>query len=285
VRVSAEEWAARRQPREKQIEGFDVAKLHKASVEAKVFPAWRGSRADSFRKCGREKLYRECNDCRDVKEFDYHCNLKWCPCCNWRTVHVRTKELRAITTGISTLRHAVLTQRNFEHLTRSKIIEARKNLSRLRRSKLFKPVRGGCCSLEFTNESRGWHMHWHLLLDVRFVDEQELSKQWGSYVGQEFAICRCRAVGDTDYVREVSKYVVEGSEIAGWPAEIIVEFLQALDATRLFSVFGDWKQRRKAAAATLHEEYEPPVCDCGCSSFTYGDDLAFINRDIRKGNF
>ena len=282
MRVPQAEWQERHAPRETQIEGFDVARLHKDSVEAKLFPAWTGARARSFAKCGREKLYRECRECGATETYDYHCNLKWCPCCNWRVTHLRAKELRYLTAGLRNLKHCVLTQRNFEHLTRDKIKKTRDNLAKLRRSKLFKPVVGGCCSLEFTNEGNGWHMHWHMLLESGFIDEQLLAVQWGKYVGQEFAIVRCRAVGDNDYIREVSKYVVEGSEIARWPRETVLEFVNALDSTRLFSVYGAWKDRRAAARAAMNADRPMPTCDCGSIHFIYGDDESFVKADLRR---
>lgn len=278
------EWKERRAARHKQLEGFDVASLHKSSVEAKLFPEWNGSRARSFWKCGREHLYRECRDCGTTETFDYHCNLKWCPKCNWRVTHLRSMELRYLTKGMTQLKHAVVTQRNFPTLDRSKIVKTRKNLAKLRRSKLFANVVGGCCSLEFTNEGKGWHMHWHMLLEVPFLDESELSILWGKYVGQEYAICRCRSVGNTDYVREVSKYVVEGSEIARWPKEIVLEFVNALDATRLFSVFGRWKDLRKPAKAEMKADAPMPTCECGSIHFLYGDDESFTRRDIHRDN-
>jgi len=281
MKIPEAEWQARHQPREVQTEGFDTARLHKDSVEAKLFPEWQGTRARSFAKCGREKLYRECRECRTTEVYDYHCNLKWCPCCNWRVTYLRAKELRYLVEGLPQLKHCVLTQRNFGHLTRAHIVQARTSLARLRRSKLFRGVAGGCCSLEFTNEKNGWHMHWHMLLQVRFIPLDDLQAVWGKYVGQEYAICMIKPVGEKDYVREVSKYVVEGSEIAAWPRATILEFVHALDSTRLFSVFGDWKNLRASARARMNADKPFPVCECGCSSFLYGDDESFLKRDLR----
>jgi hypothetical protein len=143
-------------------------------------------------------------------------------------------------------------------------------------------VHSGCCSLEFTNEKAGWHMHWHLLLDVDFICEQELALQWGKLVGQEYAIVRCRRVVGKDYVTEVCKYVVEGSTIAKWPANLILEFVTALDNTRLFSVYGAWQKLRKRVQAEIKMEKPELVCDCGCSHFIWGDDESFTRRQIQR---
>lgn len=280
MKQSAAEWADKRASADQQTEAFNTARLHKDTVEAKLFPEWQGTRAASFAKCGREKLYRECRECGATEVYDYHCNLKWCPCCNWRVTFKRAMELRYLTEGMSRLKHLVLTQRNFGKLRREHIVATRKNLAKLRASKLFAGVVGGCNSLEFTNEKAGWHMHWHLLLEGGFIPQDEISAKWAKYVGQEFAICFIKAVGKEDYVKEVSKYVVEGSEIAKWSREQILEFVTALDATRLFSIFGRWKELRPAARAKMNEDRPMPTCECGCIHFLYGDDECFIRREI-----
>jgi len=193
-------------------------------------------------------------------------------------------ELRYITDQIpqSRLSHCVLTQRNFDHLTRQHIKDTRSRLSKLRRSKLFKVVDGGCCSLEFTNESNGWHMHWHLLLETGYIPLDDLQEVWGRLVNQDYAICNIKRVQGQDYVREVSKYVVEGSEIARWPRETILEFVTALDSTRLFSIYGSWKARRKEAKKRMKDDAPMPTCECGSTSFIYGDDESFVKRDLRR---
>jgi hypothetical protein len=283
MKIPEAEWQARHsQPREIQLESFDTAILHKSSVEAKLFPEWQGKRAASFARCGHEKLYRECRECGTTTEFEYHCNLKWCPSCNWRVTHKRSMELRLITAGIPNLKHAVLTQRNFGHLTREHIVATRKNLASLRRSKLFKSVLGGCCSLEFTNESKGWHMHWHLLLQSQYIPIEDLKLKWGKLVGQEYAICDIGVVKGNDYIREVTKYVVKGAEIARWPRETVLEFVNALDSTRLFSIYGTWKEKRAAAKLQMQRDAPMPTCECGCTHFLYGDDETFVTRDIRR---
>jgi len=125
-------------------------------------------------------------------------------------------------------------------------------------------------------------MHWHLLIESPFILLDDLQSAWGKLVGQEYAICNISTVGDKDYIREVSKYVVEGSEIARWPRETVLEFVEALDSTRLFSVFGRWKELRPAARAKMNAEKPMPTCECGSIQFLYGDDESFIRRDIQR---
>lgn len=282
-RLTTAEWRARKLAHTAQAESFESSEIFKATVEAKLTEAgWSGPSADNFFKCGHAIFYRECRDCGSTKPLAYHCNLKWCPSCNWRITATRKTELRKITEGCDGLKHMVLTQRNFQTLTQSKIRECRKHLLKLRRKKIMGKVTAGTCSLEFTNESKGWHMHWHLLLQVPFVCEQELAIQWGRLVSQEFAIVRCRAVHGADYVTEVCKYVVGGSEIARWPASQILEFVTAMDGTRLYSMYGTWTKRRKQVRAQMKQAQSPAICECGSEHFIFGDDETFLRRDLRS---
>ena len=71
-------------------------------------------------------------------------------------------------------------------------------------------------------------MHAHLLLDVRFLDAVALSKIWAKRLGQEIAVLKIIDVRGTDYVKEISKYVVEGSELAKWDGNLINQFITAI---------------------------------------------------------
>jgi hypothetical protein len=190
-------------------------------------------------------------------------------------VEARKRELEFVTTCISQPKHVVLTQRNFEVLNRRTIVASRKNLLKLRRKKLMGGVRGGCASLEFTNESRGWHMHWHLLLDVDWIDAGELSKRWGQLVHHDRApaIVKLLDVRGKSYVQEVAKYLVKGSELARWQPEMILEFIRASRSTRAFTSFGTFNEYRREfrRARAANRVNSKPVCDCGCNRFEFRD--------------
>jgi len=80
------------------------------------------------------------------------------------------------------------------------------------------------------------HSHW--LLDVRWLDMKGVSLTWSGLVGQEFAIVKIKDARDRDYLQEVTKYVAEGSELAKWPAEHLLEFVTAIRSRRFFFAFG-----------------------------------------------
>jgi hypothetical protein len=155
-------------------------------------------------------------------------------------------------------------------LSKREIRFFKSRLLRLRHWKIFSNVKGGCCSLEITNEGRGWHLHAHLLLDVRYVDMEALSRKWGKTLGQKFAIVKIKDVRGTDYVKEVSKYVVEGSELAKWNGEHINEFVRAIKGINFFSSFGSLRKAAPSIRAALqHDAREKFTCECGARNFDF----------------
>jgi hypothetical protein len=191
---------------------------------------------------------------------------------------------------ISQPKHLVLTQQNFTILTRRRIRLHSLALAKLRRKKCFQSVKGGCVSVEITNEERGWHMHSHWLLDATWLDMTNVSKAWGKLVGQNFAIVKIKDIRGTSYLQEVSKYVVKGSDLAAWPPEHILEFVRAVKGLRFFSSFGSLLKLAPAIRAELHAlKPPPPVCECGCGEFVYEDEtdheIASIMRISGKRRF
>jgi hypothetical protein len=166
----------------------------------------------NFSRCGHEEIYRTCEQCGQFERMDYRCNLKWCPRCQQRLGAIRRNLISHWAKKITQPKHLVLTQRNFPVLTRKEIRQLTQRLAKMRRSKCFAKVRGGCVSTEITNEERGWHLHAHLLLDVKWLDMEKVAVTWGKLVGQEFAIVKIKDVREKDYLQEICKYVVEGSE-------------------------------------------------------------------------
>ena len=145
------------------------------------------------------------------------------------------------------------------------------------------PWKGGCVSVEITNEGRGWHVHAHWLIDSRFIPAGPLALVWGELVGQEFGIVCVKDVRGKAFVQEICKYLAKGSEVASWPAEQIWEFVSAIRGKRFFFSFGSLFHqgadiRRELAAA----KPPAPVCECGESDFIYETETDAILNEIRK---
>jgi hypothetical protein len=123
-------------------------------------------------------------------------------------------------------------------------------------------------------------------LDADWLDMPSLSQAWAGLVGQKFAICKVKDVRERDYRQEVCKYVVEGSELAKWPAEHVHEFVRAIKGRRFFFPFGTlFKMQpeiRKALRA--HEKVTLP-CECGCEDFQFHDEVSEIMAtEKRRGS-
>jgi hypothetical protein len=138
-------------------------------------------------------------------------------------------------------------------------------------------------SIEITNESHGWHLHSHWLIDCRWLDMPEISREWGRLCGQEFAIVKILDCRDTEYLQEVTKYVVEGSELAKWPAEQVAEFVSAIRGRRFFFAFGTlFKLGKEIRAELAAEKPERKPCECGCGDFLFETEEQATLNEIRK---
>lgn len=224
----------------------------------------------NFERCGQEDFECHCQNCGTVHKFKYQCCIKWCPRCQWKRVEKRKRILELWTARIKQPKHLVLTQKNFPVLTPRRIRDHTRNLARFRRSAAFKKVRGGCVSVEMTNEGTGWHLHSHWLLDVRWLDMQQVSKTWGHIVGQSFAIAKVMDVRERSYLQEVTKYVCSGSEMAQWPPDQVHEFVRAVKGRRFFFTFGTlFHDQAEVRRELMSQEREPMTCECGSSKFKF----------------
>lgn len=257
--------------------------IHHQCVLDKLWGRWKSIQLLNFERCGRERVYRTCKSCGDVEPMTYRCDIKWCPRCQWRIAKRRTEIIAQWASRIRQPKHLVLTQKNFPVLTPTKLARHTKALSALRRRKVWEGVSGGCVTVEVTNEGRGWHLHSHWLLDCRFLDIQQISREWGSLVGQEFGVVAIRDLRDRDYLKEVSKYVVKGSSLAAWPAEQVVEFVSAIKGRRFFFAFGTLADQGPEIRRTVKAlKPESKGCDCGCRDFMFEDEHRAVVHQLRK---
>jgi hypothetical protein len=137
--------------------------------------------------------------------------------------------------------------------------------------------------VEITNEKRGWHLHAHWLVNARWVDVQKLAVTWGRLVNQDFAIVKVLDARDKpNYVREVSKYVVKGNQLAKWHADEINEFVRAIKGRRFFFVFGEMFKHQAAIRCELNRNKPETVCDCGSFQFAFETETQSVLREIRQ---
>ncbi len=208
----------------------------------------------NFTECGSDSgASMWCMNCGEDHPLICKCSLKWCPLCNYRITLKRKEKMQVWSSRIQNPMHLVLTQRNFKDLTREKIREHYSNLTKIRRHKLMKHVKGGCTSVECTNKGEGWHLHSHWLIDCQFVPIEELSKAWGRLTGQEFAIVHFDKINGKDYVKEVCKYVVKSSEMVKWTGKDMLNFILSIRRSRFFFTFGSLRKEAASIKAILRE--------------------------------
>jgi len=178
-----------------------------------------------------------CENCGEPHHFDYHCNKRFCPCCAWQLSCERRKILEGCAHLLRQPKHVVLTARNQSQL-KAMFRVVLNGVRKLRRREIFSSVKGGWCSFEVTNEGRGWHVHAHLLVDVRWMPASDLAREWAACVGQDFAIVKVKDAREQKYLAEVTKYTVKPSVFIGWPQEQRVEFVKSIRGRRMFFAFG-----------------------------------------------
>ena len=223
-----------------------------------------------FMRCGVEQMFRVCCACGSTRAGWYHCDRRWCPRCQKRLAARRAATIGIWIQHVTQPKHLVLTKRNFEELHPKDLRTFAKSLTKFRRSKCFREVHGGCQSIEMTHEGRGWHMHAHMLLDVKWLDMGAVEATWASLMKQQNVIVKIKDVRGGSYVQEVSKYVAKGSEMAGWPAERLAAFIAAIRGTRFFAPFGSLlKQGAEIRAEIARAKGVAPACECGCEKFLW----------------
>jgi len=268
---------------QQQGELLDDRYLHKQTIESKLIGIASGNQVLNFVRCGNEEIFSTCRGCGKVERFFYACNRKWCPLCVQKLSRLRAQKLKLWSNTIRQPKHLVLTMRNFEVLTGKRIREFQQALLKLRRLKLFKEVKGGCASLEITKGNEGWHLHAHLLLDVRWLDMENLARQWGGLVNQQFGIVKIKDLRESSYLQEVTKYVAKGSEIASWPGEQIWEFVCAIKGRRFFFAFGSlFKMSGEIKREIARQAAGNKPCTCGACDFIYESEAQDAENQIKR---
>ena len=242
--------------------------VFKESILAKLRGIGKVHLAGKMAECHLIETFKRCTGCRKLSKFYNRCELFFCPVCAPRLSRERKQAIEWWTKQVRQPKHLVLTVRNTSDLTKEYVQFLKAQLSKLRRMKLFSAVQGGFYSMEVTNEGRGWHVHFHLLIDAPWLCMPDVSEAWGRLNGQDFAICKIKDCRGAEYLKEVTKYAVKGSELAAWEPQDIATFIQSFDGVRFFGVFGTLYGKRTEWKAWIESITDiKPVCTCGCDSW------------------
>ena len=283
--VKLETTGITRQPTQGKLlygELWKAATTHKFSVAAKLREAGMRAEADVLEDCHSHLVYAQCDSCRAVQVFRNRCDRFYCPECQPKLAKRRAASVAWWTVEVSQPKHVVLTVQNVEPLTRGHVDELKKWFTRLRHRKFCRNWRGGFYSVEVTNEGRGWHLHLHVLVDSRWIDAGELARQWCSVTNGMGKIVKVKDCRRADYLAEVTKYAVKGSELAAWTPSQIAMFIHAFDGARTFGVFGSLYGKRTEFAEWLKSIRDhKPKCSCGCQSMTFYSEGEWLEHDFK----
>lgn len=184
------------------------------------------------------------------------------------------------TSLVSQPKHVVLTVKNVGDLTPGHVTQLQKWFGNLRRRKCCSNWVGGFYSIECTNEGNGWHLHIHALVEARWIDSAELSKNWDSTTGGFGRIVKVKDCRQRTYLSEVTKYVAKGSQLAAWSPAQILAFVQAFSHKRTFGVFGKlYGARTEFAEFIATMKAAKPKCDCGSCSILYFTENEWLARE------
>jgi hypothetical protein len=253
---------------------FDKSELWTQTLVRKLLDQGLTTLAEKIKDCGQKDVAFQCRNCGKVRWSPTRCSIRWCPKCGPRIAKARAEEIRIWISGLRQPKHVVLTQRNSETLTYDMVSRFSKNLTNLRRRKLSRNWKAGSWTLEITNESRGWHLHSHMLVESRWIDAGELSKEWGQLIGQDYGIVKVKDARPKDYAAEVAKYVVKPSQFVTWSPEEIKTLVESFRNVRVFGVFGELYRKRNVFRKIVAQHRKCSVqCECGASDWKFIDPL------------
>ena len=234
--------------------------------------------AGKLRQCHAVQTVAQCDGCRKVVMFWNRCDLFYCPQCSPRLSKMRLDGLMWWVETLKQPKHLVLTFANVESLTAEYIAKCKKSLAKFRRTKLFSGVRSGLWAMEITNKKRGWHLHFHLVIDAPWMDVREISRVWKKVNGGVGEIVWIESADKgglrANLPRYVTKYCGKGFRPHDWTPEMLEEFVTAVEQGRTFGVFGEllgkrteWRDFIKTLRKSRRE------CECGCASKSYYSQL------------
>lgn len=259
---------------EAQLDAISRLEILQQSLCAKLREVGQTKIADTLSRCGTEEKTLICQACGERKIVTDRCSNRWCCFCGPRTARRRAEEIAAWSSQLKQPKHVVLTQRNSTTIRRSLTRQFARNLYKLRKQTWRPEWAGGTWTIELTNESRGWHLHAHLLIETRWIDSADLAQRWAKLVTQDFSIVKVKDARAKDYCAEVAKYVCKPAQLTAWQPNEIAEVIHAFKGVRVFGVFGrlipirsQWKSIVK------RQRHERSACTCGRCDWKFCDPL------------
>lgn len=245
--------------------------------------------ADQLRLCHESEDLACCTHCGKHWYVTNRCKLRICPLCSFETAKRRATHLLALTHRMKYPKLVTLTMPTWTTDPREGIAHLRQAWNQLRRSKLFKNVRGGAYQIELIPKPNGWHIHIHALLDCPFIPYRQLFTKWGQLIGVKVPQVDIRAATTVEQRAYATKHAAKGANFYANP-DRVVDWYRATKGLRLFATFGEWFRQdlEELADESKLEKFTPrcPFCHSPDTTFLARDGPFLMNpdtwRDIKK---
>ncbi|MCK4302745.1 MAG: protein rep [Candidatus Eisenbacteria sp.] len=197
------------------------------------------NQATNLRKCSETELLVFCSDCTHTWYVPFHCRSRVCPVCSAKTSRLRASFLEALSAEMAYPKFLTLTMQRWTADPRDGIDFLRGAFTRLRRSRLFRKVKGGAYQIELLRKPDGWHIHIHVLMDAPYIPYQKIFSAWRRLVGGYPPQVHIEVAATQAQRSYICKYTTKSVAYEGNLDDVVAWYL-ATQARRLFGTFGDW---------------------------------------------
>ena len=241
--------------------------------------------AGRLRKCG-SPLTLICTSCGRMHETQQHCNRRYCPPCARTRANTLCDRYGPVVENLKWPLFLTLTQpRSPDDDAEYLLSRIRESVKRFRKLKWFgDKVAGGVGAIEVASgHSPGYHVHWHGILDCRWLSvttnppgrhlskdakraiyqraQKEIAHQWALACRVESAgIYLRRASPDT--IREVLKYSVSPDALLD-RKNSLAELVAAMTGRHLVASWGSVRKLAKQLKDTATDSETGLPCECG----------------------
>lgn len=201
------------------------------------------SRIDRFCNCGSGAWLYVSTAGTDLSVRSNKCHDRWCHACQRERAATITNAL-LVAMSAKTCRFVTFTLRHSQTTLADQIDRLYRSFSTLRRRQSWKDnVVGGAAFLEVKVGRDGlWHPHLHCILEGRFWDQKDISREWHAVTGDSCIVDVRKIQDDGEAAGYVTKYVTKPAhgDVYHSP-DRLDEMMIALRGRRLCMTFMSWR--------------------------------------------
>ncbi len=189
--------------------------------------------------CGAGIITKDCDAQapNNLRAVPFRCKSRFCPYCQRIRAARLSRGLTEVIRELDTPKFITLTVvHDVSQSLTNRIKHLRDSFRRLRRHPTWsRRVRGGVSVLEITHGRKGWHAHFHIIADSRFIDQCDLADAWLECTGDSWMV-DVRAVVNDALSGYLCKYLAKAA--ANLADDKLDEFVAATKGVRLLNRFG-----------------------------------------------